>query len=66
MAENIDSIVLEQLRLIREDLAEVKDRLGNVEVSQRSLEGMMFGPAGYIRGIDARVEHIEQKLGVET
>ena len=66
MAEGVDHIILEQLRLIRDDLSEVKTRLGNVETSQKSLKGMMFGLAGYIRGIDERVEHIEAKLGIET
>lgn len=66
MAENVDNIIIEQLRLIRTDLSEVKERLGNVETSTKSLEGIMFGLAGYIRGIDERVEHIEEKLGIDT
>ncbi len=65
MAENVDNLILEQLKLIRADISEVKDRLGNVETSQTSVEGMLFGLAGYIRGIDVRVEHIEQKLGID-
>ena len=65
MAENVDSLILEQLKNIRSDLSIMKDSLENVETSQRSLEGMMFGLAGYIRGIDTRVEHIERKLGIE-
>ncbi len=58
MPENVDSIILEQLRAIREDLGEVKDKLGNLETGQKSLEGLMFGMAGYIRDIDLRVGHL--------
>jgi hypothetical protein len=29
------------------------------------VEGILFGLGGYVRGIDKRVEHIEEKLGIE-
>jgi tetrahydromethanopterin S-methyltransferase subunit G len=71
MAENVDSIVLEQLRLIREDFKRMDKRFDDLEakvdelgVRAQSTEGVLFGLGGYIRSIDQRVEHIEQKLGI--
>jgi len=72
MAENVDNIIIEQLRLIREDFkrmdARFDDLSGKVDDlgdKVRSVEGILFGLGGYIRSIDERVEHIEQKLGIE-
>lgn len=72
MAENIDNIVLEQLRLIREDFKRMDKRFDDLEakvdelgVRAQSTEGVLFGLGGYIRSIDERVEHIEKKLGIE-
>jgi tetrahydromethanopterin S-methyltransferase subunit G len=71
MAENVDSIVLEQLRLIREDFKGMDKRFDDLEakvdelgVRAQSTEGVLFGLGGSIRSIDQRVEHIEQKLGI--
>ena len=65
MEENVDNLILEQLKAIRADLSDVKGRLENVEVSQRSMEGMMTSMFGYMRNIDLRVEHIEEKLEID-
>jgi tetrahydromethanopterin S-methyltransferase subunit G len=72
MAENVDSLVLEQLKLIREDFKRMDKRFDELEakvdelgVRAQSTEGVLFGLGGYIRSIDQRVEHIEQKLGIE-
>lgn len=74
MAPNVGNLVLEQLRLIRGDIAQMDARItdlntklaeGLADVSGRlqSVEGVLFGLGGYIRSIDSRVEHIEEKLG---
>ena len=70
MVENVDNLAPEQLRLIREDLAKMNNRVDRLdgrmdEVGKRlqSMEGVLFGLGGYIRSIDQRVEHIETKLG---
>lgn len=72
MAENVDNLVLEQLRLIREDFRRMDRRFDELEakvdelgVRAQSTEGVLFGLGGYIRSIDERVEHIERKLGIE-
>jgi tetrahydromethanopterin S-methyltransferase subunit G len=72
MAENADNLVLEQLRLIREDFKRMDKRFDDLEakvdelgVRAQSTEGVLFGLGGYIRSIDERVEHIEKKLGIE-
>ena len=71
MAE-IENLVLEQLRLIRDDFRRMDKRFDDLEakvdelgVRAQSTEGVLFGLGGYIRSIDERVEHIEKKLGIE-
>ena len=72
MSDKIDNLVLEQLRLIREDFKRMDKRFDDLEakvdelgVRAQSTEGVLFGLGGYIRSIDERVEHIEKKLGIE-
>jgi len=76
MNENVENLVLEQLRLIRADIQGLDDKLSaridrleakvdNLAVRAQSTEGVLFGLGGYVRSIDERVEHIEAKLGVE-
>ena len=76
MNENVENLVLEQLRLIRSDIQGLDDKLSaridgleakvdNLAVRAQSTEGVLFGLGGYVRSIDERVEHIEIKLGIE-
>ncbi len=72
MAPNVENIVLEQLKLIREDFKRMDKRFDDLEakvdelgIRAQSTEGVLFGLGGYIRSIDERVEHIEKKLGIE-
>ena len=74
MAENVDSIVIEQLRLIREDLRRMDGRFDAMEEKMAAqfdevkteLHGhkmMIFGLSNVIGQIDKRVEQLEEKLG---
>ena len=74
MAQNVENLMLEQLRLIREDigslhvkLSEVDGRLSSDIAELRTeLHGqraILVGLGSYIHQIDERVEHIETKLG---
>lgn len=76
MNENVENLVLEQLRLIPADIQRLDDKLSaridgleakvdNLAVRAQSTEGVLFGLGGYVRSIDERVEHIEAKPGVE-
>ena len=72
MNENVENLVLEQLRLIREEFKRIDRRFDTLEAKVddlgdrvQSVEGILFGLGGYIRAIDKRVEHIEAKLGIE-
>jgi len=76
MNENVENLVLEQLRLIRSDIQRLDDKLSaridgleakvdNLAVRAQSTEGVLFGLGGYVRSIDERVEHIEAKLGID-
>jgi len=66
MARNMDNLMLEQSRTIRTDLSAVKTSVENLEIGQRSLEGMLFSGAGCRRVIDLRDGQIEQMLGTDT
>ncbi len=67
MSENVDNLVLEQLRLIRADLSELKSDMADFKADVRNdalaQQTMLFGLAGVIGDIRERVEHLEQKLG---
>ncbi len=72
MAPNVENLLLEQLKLIREDFKRMDKRFDDLEakvdelgIRAQSTEGVLFGLGGYIRSIDERVEHIEKKLGIE-
>ena len=76
MSENVDDIVLEQLRLIRDDLRKMNTRFDEFEVKMSAefddvkteLHGhtmMIFGLSNVIGQIDKRVEHVEEKLGMK-
>ena len=76
MSENVDNIVLEQLRLIRDDLRKMNTRFDELEVKMSAefddvkteLHGhtmMIFGLSNVIGQIDKRVEHVEEKLGMK-
>jgi tetrahydromethanopterin S-methyltransferase subunit G len=73
VTENVENLILEQLPLIREDFRRMDKRFDDLEakvdelgVRSQSTEGVLFGLGGYIRSIDERVEHIEQKLGLDA
>ncbi len=74
MSENIDNMVLEQLRLIREDLNGLRDGMQSLEARmdarfddiEAELQGhrmMIFGLSSVIGQIDKRVERLETKIG---
>jgi hypothetical protein len=64
---DVDNLVLEQLRLIREDLGSLKVDLAEFKTEVHSdfmaQKTMLFGLASVIGQIDERVEHLEQKMG---
>jgi hypothetical protein len=72
VTEGVDNLVLEQLGLIRQSLGEVQARmdglandLSDLKSGQNAQTGMTMALAGYVRDIDVRVEHVEQKLGIQ-
>ena len=73
MAENVDNLVLEQLRLIREKLAqmddkftEMNDKIDDLKTGQQSMTGVLMAFGGYLRDIDERVEHLEEVIGAKS
>ncbi|MBN2760356.1 MAG: hypothetical protein JXQ79_07635 [Rhodobacteraceae bacterium] len=70
MAESTDNLVLEQLRLIREDLGKVPARFDDMDARFDELDTelhghkmMIFGLSNVIGQIDKRVEQLETKIG---
>ncbi|MGR3492929.1 MAG: hypothetical protein ACU0DW_12800 [Shimia sp.] len=76
MNDNVENMILAQLRELRAEMGEMKgglenlrtemnERFDDMETRQKAFEGMLISMAGYMRGIDERVEHIEAKLGID-
>jgi hypothetical protein len=69
MAENVDSIILEQLRLIRAELGELRQDLAEFKADVKgdflAEKTMIFGLAGVIGQIDGRVENLETAIGAK-
>ena len=74
MADNTDNLILEQLRLIREDLGGLKagmqaletrmdTRFDEIEAELHGHKMMIFGLSTVIGHIDKRVETLETKIG---
>ena len=73
MAESVDNLVLEQLRLIREKLGamdekfkEFNEKIDDLKVGQQGMTGVLMAFGGYLRDIDVRVEHLEAAIGAKT
>lgn len=69
MADNLDDLVLEQLRIIRTgmdevraDMRDVTHRLTSLELSVSNLHGDFAGQSGRIDRIESRLERIERRL----
>ena len=63
MAENVENLVLAQLREIRQRLDSIEEGIGELKTGQQGQTGVIMALAGYIRDIDVRVEHLESKIG---
>jgi hypothetical protein len=70
MAENVDNLVLEQLRLIRADISLLDEKLsGRVDDLEAKLDGntgVLVALGRYLHDIDGRVEMLERKLGTDA
>ena len=60
---SVDNIVLEQLRLIREDLRAVNAKIDDLAVKADGHTAILIGLGKYIHDIDHRVENLEEKIG---
>ena len=69
MNENVENLVLEQLRLIRSDIKLLEEKLsGRIDSLESKVDGntgVIIALGRYLHDIDNRVEHIEAKLGIE-
>jgi hypothetical protein len=69
MNENVENLVLEQLRLIRSDIKlldqKLSGRIDSLESKVDGNTGVIIALGRYLHDIDNRVEHIEAKLGIE-
>ena len=76
MSEHVDNVLLEQLRLIREELGDMRsgltsletrmeDRFSDLETELHGQRAILIGFGSYIHAIDTRVEKLEDKLGVK-
>ena len=66
MNETVENLILEQLRAIRADMSDVKDRLETVEAKMDGMTVILVNFGKNIHDLDERVERIEEKLGIAT
>jgi hypothetical protein len=70
MAESVDNLVLEQLRLIRSDLARIEEkfdgRIDDLEAKVDGNTGILVALGRYIHDIDGRVERLEEAIGSKS
>jgi ketol-acid reductoisomerase len=76
MTDNVENLILEPLRLIREDIGAIRrdmgqlrtdfrDEIADVGTDLMGQRAILVGFGKYLGAIDQRVEHIEEKLGIE-
>ena len=58
-----DNLVLQQLRLIRDDIAKLREEIADVKGTQQGQTGILISLGHYIHSIDDRVERLEAKIG---
>jgi len=73
MAENVDNMVLEQLRAMREDMKRMEGKIDTLSQDMDDVGGRVDGLSiilvnfgTNIHDLNERVGHIEQKLGIDT
>ena len=66
MADEPDNLVLALLREIRQRLDLIDEKMDDLKVGQNAHTGMLMALAGYIRDIDVRVEHMEERMGGQS
>ncbi|MGR3467914.1 MAG: hypothetical protein ACU0CI_08535 [Shimia sp.] len=76
MNDNVENMILVQLREMREEVREfraenaarfagIEERLENLEAGQQALQGVMLGLGRSLYLLEDRVEHIKAKLGID-
>jgi hypothetical protein len=69
MTDNVENIVLEQLRLIWADIRsldlKLSSRIDDLDAKVDGNTGILVALGRYLRDIDTRVEQFEEKLGIE-
>ena len=67
MAENVDNLVLDQLRLIRSDLQRIEakfdERSDDLNAKLDRNTGILVAPGRDIHDIDGRGERLEEAIG---
>ncbi len=75
MNENVENLLLEQLRSIREEIGGLQtglksletrmdERFTDLETELHGQRAILIGFGSYIHAIDSRVEKLEERLGV--
>ena len=72
MAETVDNMVMEQLKLMREDMRRMEGKIDSLNEEVEDVGGRVDGLSVIlvnfgknIHDLDERVGHIEEKLGIE-
>lgn len=67
MAENVDNLIIEQLRGIRDDIRKLDGKIDEVNENLTTridaLQGITIGLGHYVHALDDRIEKLEDKIG---
>jgi hypothetical protein len=67
MAENVDNLIIAQLRAIRDDIRKLDGKIDEVNENLTTridaLQGITIGPGHYVHALDDRIGALEEKIG---
>jgi uncharacterized coiled-coil protein SlyX len=63
MTDNVENLILTQLRALRDDLSDVKNRLGNIEATQATTLQHLGHMAGTIAQVQVSIDRQSARLG---
>jgi uncharacterized coiled-coil protein SlyX len=63
MTDNVENLILTQLRALRDDLSDVKNRLGNIEATQATTLQHLGHMAATVAQVQVSIDRQSTRLG---
>jgi predicted nucleic acid-binding Zn-ribbon protein len=62
MTDEVGNLILEHLRAIRSDIADIKRRVGSLEMRMSAMEDQLRGQYTLLADLGARMAHVEEDM----